>query len=48
MVPLPADGVADMVGGVSVLRYGPLSPERESVRVSAEMVKLAELEVADA
>ena len=45
--PPPADAVAVIVGAVSVRRYGPLSPLRLKVLANAEIVKLAELDVAD-
>ena len=48
IVPDPADGVATIVGFVSVNKYGPLSPVRANVLVAAVIVKLIELDVADA
>jgi hypothetical protein len=44
--PTPADGVADIVGGVAVIAYGPESPLRVSVRDAAVTEKL--VAVADA
>lgn len=46
--PAPADGVAVIVGAVALIAYGPESPESESVRLSAVMVKLIEAAVAAA
>lgn len=36
--PLPADGVATIVGGVALMAYGPESPASESVRLAAVIV----------
>lgn len=44
IVPAPAEGVADIVGGEALIAYDPESPESESVRLTAVMLK--EIEVA--
>jgi len=41
--PLPAEGVATIVGGVAFKAYGPESPASESVRLTAVIVKLIAL-----
>ena len=46
-VPEPADGVADIVGGVALNRYGPESPDNDSVREAAVTLKLTDDAVAD-
>lgn len=44
----PAEAVADIVGGVAVIAYGPESPLKESVRDAAVTVKLRDVAVAEA
>ena len=46
-VPEPAEGVADIVGGVALNRYGPESPVNDNVREAAVTVKLTDEAVAD-
>lgn len=45
--PLPADGVATIVGGEALIAYGPESPASESVLLAAVIVNEIAVAFAD-